>query len=248
MATLNKKLKIKSGSSTQSCNLYTTTTEAGTNNLKLKVDNQNAYAALGGVGDNNISKARVKKNGTTYAIKTTAGVPYGKKEYRTPGTYTFTVPSGVTKIKVEIAGAGGGGGGGTRIFYGGSKTPTDYKYYTGGNGGRGGLTNTTITISSSTVAVKVGAGGSGGSDGGEEGIGGTGTTGGSSSVANITAKGGTGGTGGYYRRVGKDGSKTGNGSIGTSYGNGGIGGSGGTRSGSAGANGWVIIEYGGTII
>jgi len=34
---------------------------------------------------------------------------YTKKTYTTPGTYTWTVPDGVTTVKVTVAGAGGGG-------------------------------------------------------------------------------------------------------------------------------------------
>jgi hypothetical protein len=39
------------------------------------------------------------------------------REYITPGTFTFTVPQGVTSIIVECIGAGGWGGSasGTRI-------------------------------------------------------------------------------------------------------------------------------------
>lgn len=49
MALLNKKLKIKDSSgTTTNCNLYTTTAETSNNYISLKVDNQNAYVALGG--------------------------------------------------------------------------------------------------------------------------------------------------------------------------------------------------------
>lgn len=250
MAILTKKLKIKSGSTTKSCNIYTTTAETSHKYIRVKVDGQNAYVALGGVGDSNVSKGRVKKSGTTYAIKTTASVPYKKIEYKTPGTYTLTVPSGVTKLKVEIAGAGGGGGGGAWESYQG-KSGSGTHHFTGGNGGRGALVNSTITISSTTVKIVVGKGGTGGSAGGEDGTGGTGSTGGTSSVASTSAKGGTGGTGGRVGHVaskGSSGTSDANGSAGTSYGNGGTGGAGGTGSGSAGANGWVIVEYGGDIV
>lgn len=109
MATLNKKLKIKSGSSTQSCNLYTTTTEAGSDNLKLKVDNQNVYASLTTTSDSKASKGRIKKSGTTKAIAISGKPPYTEKSWTTAGTYTFTVPSGVTRIRVAVCGGGGGG-------------------------------------------------------------------------------------------------------------------------------------------
>ncbi|GEP44086.1 glycine-rich domain-containing protein [Brevifollis gellanilyticus] len=37
-----------------------------------------------------------------------SGVPSGAREYATPGSHTFTVPAGVTKIMVEVWGAGAG--------------------------------------------------------------------------------------------------------------------------------------------
>lgn len=109
MATLNKKLKIKSGSSTQSCNLYTTTTEAGSDNLKLKVDNQNVYASLTTTSDSKASKGRIKKSNATKAIAISGKPPYTEKSWTTAGTYTFTVPSGITRIRVAVCGGGGGG-------------------------------------------------------------------------------------------------------------------------------------------
>ena len=53
---------------------------------------------------------RVTKNGSK-AIFNSGKPPYNKIEWRTPGTYTFTVPAGVTTLAVTVAGAGGGGGG-----------------------------------------------------------------------------------------------------------------------------------------
>lgn len=43
-----------------------------------------------------------------YALNAPVGVPRGAQEYKTPGTYTFTVPAGVSTILVEVWGAGGG--------------------------------------------------------------------------------------------------------------------------------------------
>ena len=131
MATLNKKLKIKSGSSTQSCNLYTTTTEAGTDNLKLKVDNTNVYASLTDTSNSQASKGRIKKNGTTKAIAISGKPPYTEKSWTTAGSYTFTVPTGVTRIRVAVC--GGGGGGATAADRYGSKG--EYTTATGGTGG-----------------------------------------------------------------------------------------------------------------
>jgi hypothetical protein len=95
---------------------------------------------------------------------------------------TFTVPAGITKVKVTVTGGGGGGGGN-----GGSAG------YVGGGGGGG----TAIEIISGltpggTVAVTVGVGGTAGSSTG----GTSGGTGGTSSFgAYCSATGGAGGSG-----------------------------------------------------
>ena len=66
--------------------------------------------------------------------------------FSTAGTYTWTKPSGVTKIKVFVTGGGGGGG----------CTNSDDM---AGGGGAGGTAIKTIDVSSvSSVSVTVGAG------------------------------------------------------------------------------------------
>lgn len=182
----------------------------------------------GGTSDAFCTQGRVKKGANPYAILSQAKPPYNKVEYRTPGTYTVTLPAGVITVKVTVAGAGGGGGGGyyRRSQYNGTKI------YTGGNGGRGALiTQLVNNVSSGTYSLHVGAGGTGGS--GVDGN--SGNIGGSSYAFNVIANGGTGGANNLAH--------------GTSYGNGGVGGMGGTGrdAGSAGSTGWVIIEYGGDI-
>ena len=37
-------------------------------------------------------------------------IPTGQGQYTTPGTYTFTIPAGVTSITVTLTGGGGGWG------------------------------------------------------------------------------------------------------------------------------------------
>ena len=93
--------------------------------------------------------------------------------YATAGTYTFTIPSGVTKIMVEVWGGGGGGGNGS--------TATSGWISSGGAGGYGKEILTVAAGNSYTVIV-----GSGGTSGG--GIGGN-----SSFGSLISATGGTGG-------------------------------------------------------
>ena len=57
-------------------------------------------------GGVNSSAGRVQKNGTTYALATSGKPPYTEKSWTTPGTYTFTVPQGVTRLRVALCGGG----------------------------------------------------------------------------------------------------------------------------------------------
>lgn len=98
---------------------------------------------------------------------------------------TFTIPTGVTAIKVTLVGGGGGGGGGSGV------RPT-------GGGGGGAIGFLTGLTAGGTLAVTVGAAGSAGASNGS----GSGGTGGTSSVASgtqtistISATGGSGGQG-----------------------------------------------------
>lgn len=96
-------------------------------------------------------------NGTMYSSSKdlTVSVPKISGNQTFTGSGTFTVPDGVTKIKVFIVGGGGGGQCGTgrndRFDEGG----------TGGGGGGGGYTNTAeYTVSSGQkCTVTIGAGG-----------------------------------------------------------------------------------------
>jgi len=99
---------------------------------------------------------------------------------------TFTVPAGVSSVKVTLWGGGGGGGGGT---YGAGDT----RY--GGNGGNGGAGQAIVSglTPGSTINVTVGAGGDGGYASSAGRI--QGYNGGSSSFGNyVVASGGVGGT------------------------------------------------------
>ena len=149
---------------------------------------------------------------------TTAAVSCGSNvvSYTTPGSYSWTVPDGVTSIEVV---ATGGGGGGNTFSYG---------------GGNGGVVTATLSVTSgNTLTLFVGAGGIAGNAGG----------GGSSSNLNAGTPnqiiagggGGAGGSAGGPATGGNGGGNgTGNGSNGNSGnatsatgGSGGIGGAGG---------------------
>jgi len=161
--------------------------------------------------------------------------------FSTPGTYTFTVPAGVTSITVQAWGAGGGG-----------SNPDDKA----GGGGAFAGNNSLTVISGGTYTIKVGVGaGAGTGDDGED----------SSFGSIVIAKGGKGGansgTGGLASasigaikfNEGDGGSSTNNGGAGgggaagtsgvgaagagTNNGNGATGGAGGNIGGGNGGNG-----------
>jgi hypothetical protein len=107
------------------------------------------------------------------------------------GEYTWTVPSGVTKIGIEVVGAGGGSGYATQIV--GS----------GGGGGGGGTSRVTIDVrEGDTYDINVGAGGNPVVSHQGHTAPGDGQKGGDSSVSFgnqeiVSAEGGGGGTGTY---------------------------------------------------
>ncbi len=155
--------------------------------------------------------------------------------YLTAGTFTFTVPDGVTRIRARVVGGGGGAGGSAAAK-------------SGGGGGAGGYSEDWITVTAGQVlSITVGASGAGGTAGN------AGTAGSVSSVSGYlsasggafgdaggagTGAGGFGGagTGGSINTVGSDGT---DGATTATVGSGVGGGSvlgGSTRSGGTGRN------------
>lgn len=132
----------------------------------------------------NLGSVTVQPGGTAgpgYASSITGASPgSGSQVWTTPGTYTWTVPSGVTRIRIVVGGAGGGGQGGSSTTGG-----------TSGNSG-GWVLQDVIVQPLENLTITVGAGGSGGSAGG-----GTGSAGGTTTVTNgswtIQCTGGSGG-------------------------------------------------------
>ena len=109
----------------------------------------------------------------------------GIVDYTTPGTYTWTKPTNVSSVVVEVVGGGGGGG------YAST--------YSGSGGGSGGYCKKFVSLLSgiTSLQIVVGAGGAGGTSG-------SGSAGGTSSVGGVcSANGGGGGVGGLaYKTVG----------------------------------------------
>lgn len=187
---------------------------------------------------------------TESAIAIMGVLPYTKIEYTTPGTYSFTVPTGVTSLKLIVAGGGGSSGECTRDNVSDGYESWDVHYHAGA-GGRGGLFKGNVAVTpNTTYSIVVGAGGVAAkrqhSSNGA--VGNDGNQGGTSSFGSLaSATGGGGGGGGH--------SGKGNGVAGTPIGAGGAGGAKCTVSDEswsyghsvAGSPGWVYIEYGGDI-
>lgn len=258
MAELVKKLHFKKDAVEQTAKAYTTTAEAGTEYIENKLDGISCYVATGDTTDIRATVGRIKKSSTAAerAMLSTGKPPYNKIEWRMPGTYTFTVPAGVTTAKITLAGGGGGGGGYATNVYSANGS--------GGKGGNGNLLVDNVPVLPSTYKIIVGAGGDAGknnvSGSSYEYYGGAGASGGASTFGSYTSNGGGGGGGGRCANsaAGWDGSKGSN----AGNGQGGQGGRGGyvttwsddagehiysRFNAGAGGAGWVIIEYGGDI-
>ena len=83
--------------------------------------------------------------------------PIGQQAYTTPGTFSFTVPAGVTSISAVVVGGGGGGG-----------NDTDNTEPGSGGGGGGLAYQTSIAVTpGESLTVVVGAGGGSNTAGGQ---------------------------------------------------------------------------------
>lgn len=109
MAEMAKKLHFLKSGTEQTAKAYSTTTEAGSPYITNVIDGTTCYAPLADASDSRATVGRVLKNGTTYAIATMSKPAYAEKSWTTAGTYTFTVPAGVTRIRVAVCGGGGSG-------------------------------------------------------------------------------------------------------------------------------------------
>lgn len=136
MSILSQKLYIKKGSSTAACNIYSTAAEAGDKALRVG----NGYVALKDVTDANATAGRVSIGGATYAIATKhesgggTAVPYTEKSWTEAGSHSFTVPAGITRIRVALCGGGAGQGAFAAGNTGGDTRAFDL-FATGGEGG-----------------------------------------------------------------------------------------------------------------
>ena len=125
-------------------------------------------------------------------ISGTSQARYTFDVYNTAGSFTWTKPAGLKSVIVFVGGAGGGGGSGARLAAATNRF--------GGGGGGGGAFNIQLLDASSlasSIAVTVGAAGTGAaavlvdSTNGASGV-----TGGLSQFGSVQAAGGSGGGGG----------------------------------------------------
>ena len=139
MAELAKKLHLKKGATEHTAKAYSTTAEIGGDYINAKIDGVTAYIAIGETTDNRATMGRVKKNGATKAILNSAKPVYTEQSYTTAGTFTFTVPKNVRKIRYAICGAGSGAMGRgqyeANVSAGGNSSLNNITA-TGGSGGR----------------------------------------------------------------------------------------------------------------
>ena len=157
-------------------------------------------AANGGTGLTSPGTAGnlLTSNGTAWTSAPPPAGSVGDRGQVFTSSGTFTVPTGVTSVKVTVVGGGGGGGFGATSSGG------------GGGGGGGGVAVEFVTglTPGGTVAVTVGAGGAiNGGTGGTSSFGAfcsaTGGGGGSAnSVGNAAGGGGGSGSGGDYNLTG----------------------------------------------
>lgn len=168
------------------------------------------------------SSGKVSEPSDSVSLRTREAPKVGEAVWTTPGTYTFTVPDGITSVCAVVVGAGGAGYDGTAggsSSFGSSVTATGGAVggsngTAGALGGQGGLAY----------------GGDGGGHGGNSGAGSYET--------------GGGGAGGYSGNGGTGGSSNSGGSTGgnansAATGSGGGGGGGGSSSGRGGGGGGV---------
>ena len=222
-----------------------------------------AVATTQAAGDNSTKVA------TTAFVQTAAP---GARGQAFTSNGTFTIPTGVTALKITVVGGGGGGGTGVAgpcsVYSsgsGGGGGGTAQSFLTGltpGNtlsvtiGGAGAIQsaggNSTVTSGTQTISTITGGGGTGSAGAGANGgAGGTATGGTINSVGGGGSAGAVGtafippgGTGGSSRYGGGGtGGATGAGLAGGLYGGGGGGGGGNNGSGAAGAAGVVIFEW-----
>ena len=126
--------------------------------------------------------------GTPYLLSFTQCAPVVGNytpSYSVAGTYSFTVPTGVTSMTFTVVGAGAGGGGSSGGHDAAGGSPSTNTAAGGGGGGAGDSVTSTVAVTAGHVlSIVIGAGGTGGAGGYTSGS--NGTNGGTTTVTNTT--------------------------------------------------------------
>ena len=111
MAQFSKSIKILKDGTTYTVPVYSTSSEAGSSYTgAIIIDSTQGYYPLCGTSDSRATPGRcLHSNGNTYALAKSGAPAYAYKTFTTAGSGTFTVPSGVTKLRVTCVGGGAGG-------------------------------------------------------------------------------------------------------------------------------------------
>jgi hypothetical protein len=123
-------------------------------------------------------------DGSTQSTAATSGAS-GFRAQAFTGNGTFTIPTGVTAIKVTVVGGGGGGGGGYDLGCAGAVPAS------GGSGAGTAIVYLSGLTPGNTIAVTVGGAGTGGAPGANGGTGGNSSiASGTQTITTVTASGG----------------------------------------------------------
>jgi hypothetical protein len=196
---------------------------------------------------------RTDSTGDWYVWDSARGIVAIQNEavFSTPGTYTWTVPAGVTSVSVVCVGGGGGGGGsggGAAVTAGGTSFFNNTSTVAAGGGGAGTNTNGAGSVGGAGGTVLAGTGTNGASGPARVtvyqavGGGGAGTLSGLAATNGAESSWGGGGGGGAYlygtsSNAGGAESETGEAKGGLGGGHG--GGAGGGRDGTGGGGGAI---------
>ena len=212
------------------------TTDFSGQNVLIDVTQGNAeYELSGEFFNGNNATVRVQPGCTLQFNVAAGGVTSGQNQYTSPGSYSFTVPAGVTQVSAVAVGAGG---------YGGNQGSGNGPGGGGGGGGALAYKNSWSVVPGDTMAVVVGAGGSSATTNGQDStvsyegqtlIAGGGASGGDGSANSNGGLGGAGGQASGFFDGGGSGGSGGNG--GPNDGDDGNPGSGGGAGGYSGNGG-----------
>lgn len=132
------------------------TPEASDQNISVGYHNGNGKVK----GDSNLVEGNIKIGTSVFGVIGTLAV-HGSAIYSTPGTYTWTVPKGITYVTAVVTAAtgGGGGGGGQSTWYNEHINGVDYPHDVSGGWGSSGTAGGVTSFGSFISLTASNAGG-----------------------------------------------------------------------------------------